>query len=128
LQQTLEMLTAAVRSGGLILVGEPFWKRIPGAAQVKRLGLRRQDYSDLAGTVAQGEPRGLVPLCASVSSDDERDEYEWDLIRAVEEWAADNPEDPDRESFLTRIHLMRDSYLAWRRDNMGFGLFLYRVP
>jgi SAM-dependent methyltransferase len=127
LSQTLGALSPAVRSGGLLLAGELFWKRKPKAAEVTSFGMRAQDYSDLAGTIACGEAFGLVPLDATISSDEEWDEYEWDLIRAVEEWAAENPDDPDRESFVARAHLMRDSYLAWRRETMGFGLFLYRV-
>jgi SAM-dependent methyltransferase len=127
LHQTLETLSPTVRDGGYLLVGEHFWRRKPKAAEVKRFAMRTQDYSDLAGTVAIGESLGLTPLCATISSDEERDEYEWDLIRAVEEWAAEHPDDPERQSFLTRAHLMRDSYLTWRRDMMGFGLFLYRV-
>jgi hypothetical protein len=125
--KTLETLSAAMHRDGLILAGERFWKRKPLARQLKTLGLRLRDYCDLAGTVAAGEALGLTPLHATISSEEERDDYEWDLIRAVEEWAAEHPDDPDRERFLARAHLMRDSYLAWRRDAMGFGLFLYRV-
>ena len=93
LADTVEKLEPAVKPGGHVVVGEPFWRRLP---------LPADDYEDrgdpwttLADTVVIFETSGLPVVSVIASSEDEWDRYETLHWRAVEEWLAANPDDPD---------------------------------
>jgi hypothetical protein len=99
-----------------------------GAALVQVVQLRGgtgtgvEDLSDLADTVACVEQAGLTPIAVQPSTTAEWDAYEWSLTRSIEQWARESPETADRELFLARSRSMRNSYLRWRRDALGFAL------
>ena len=85
-------------------------------------------HRDHAGNIAFAEQRGLIPLYATVSSDDEWDHFEWShLLKILREAEAD-PGDTALAARLTRSREWRDGYLRWGRSTMGFGLYLFHVP
>jgi ubiquinone/menaquinone biosynthesis C-methylase UbiE len=119
-------LKQLVRPGGLLLIGEPFWKRDPDSDYLEILSAPHDAYATHAGTVAIGVRAGLVPLYAAVSSEDEWDHYEGLYLRAVERYAAANPADPDVPEMVQSVRAWRDAYLRWGRDTLGFGWYLFR--
>ena len=99
LARTLDALEPAVRPRGHVVVGEPFWRRLP----------LPDDYEDsalpcttLEGTVGIFETGGLVVTGVIASSDDDWDRYETLHWRAVEAWLAENPDDPDAADIRAR--------------------------
>ena len=125
-RRALRALSAAVRPGGLLLVGEGYWKRDPHPDYLAALGANRIEFTDHAGNVARAVKAGLVLLYASASSDDEWDHYEGMYLRAVERYAAENPGDPDSEAMRAHIRRWRDAYLRWGRSTLGFAMYLFR--
>ncbi len=128
LRRTLAALAAAVRPGGQVLVGEPFWRHEPDAEYLAWADMSR----DLCGThpenVAAGEEAGLVPLLAWVSTPEEWDRYETLQWRAAARYAAAHPDDPDLAELLARVARARHEYLVWGRDTLGWALYLFAVP
>jgi hypothetical protein len=122
----LGRLAAAVRPGGLVLVGEGFWQREPDPAWLAAFGAAREDYTDHAGNVAAAVGAGLVPLYAQVSSDADWDHYEWRYVLSVERYAAEHPDDPDVPAMLARVRAHRDLYLRGGRGTLGYALYLFR--
>ena len=59
---TLQYLAQAVRPGGVVVTGEPFWKKEPGAEYLASSGMARDTYGTHAGNVEVGEARD--PECA----------------------------------------------------------------
>lgn len=125
---TLRALAAAVRPGGRILVGEPFWRSEPDAAYLAWAGLTRTQFETHAGNVEAGVAEGLVPLLALVSSGQEWDIYETLQWRATARYAAAHPDDPDLPELLERVARARHEYLAWGRDTLGWALYLFARP
>jgi SAM-dependent methyltransferase len=123
----LRALTHLVRPGGLILIGEPYWKREPSQDYLEVLGASRDGYATHAGTVGIGSAENLTLLYATVSNDDEWDHYEGLYMRGVERYAAAHPDDGDVPTMLSRSRTWRDMYLRWGRDTLGFGIYLYRT-
>jgi ubiquinone/menaquinone biosynthesis C-methylase UbiE len=119
-------LKELVRPGGLLLIGEPFWKRDPDPDYLEVLNAPRDAYATHAGTVAIGVEAGLVPLYITASSEDEWDHYEGLYLRGIERHAVAHPEDPEVPQMLLRIRAWRDTYLRWGRDTLGFGWYLFR--
>jgi cyclopropane fatty-acyl-phospholipid synthase-like methyltransferase len=123
----LKALAAAVAPGGQLLLGEGFWKKGPSLAYLRRLGARKDDFTDHRGNVERAVAEGLVFLYASVSSDDDWDRYEGLYNRAVERWALEHPDHPEAAGHLERVRRWRDTYLRWGRDTLGFALYLFQV-
>jgi SAM-dependent methyltransferase len=117
LDGTLSALVPAVRPGGHVVVGEPFWRR---AAPV---GTDTMGYVSLPETGAKIERHGLSLTGLISSSTDDWDRYESLHWRALEGWLAENDDDEIRSAY--EEHKRR--YLA-RRDAFGWAMFLARKP
>ena len=125
---TLQALTGMTRPGGLVLVGEPFWRATPAPAYLELTGLPADLCSSHMGNVRTGLDLGLSLLNCSVSSEDDWDRYEGLQWAAAERYAAAHPDDPDTEELLRTSRKGRDAYLHWGRDCLGWALYLFRVP
>jgi SAM-dependent methyltransferase len=125
-RDVLRALTGIVRPHGRVLIGERFWRRRPHPDYLEVLGLDLDDLLDHPRNVRAGEEAGLVPICTAVSTEDEWDRYEALSTRAVEEYAAGHPEDPEAESLWKRIRRHREAYEHWGRDTLGFGLYVFQ--
>ena len=85
---TLAALSGFVRPGGLIVSGEPFWKKEPDPEYIQIEDFEPETFATHAGNVQIGIDIGLTPLYTLVSSDDDFDRYEALQWRATERWAA----------------------------------------
>lgn len=126
-RRTLTALSALVRPGGQLLIGEGFWKRSPDPAYLALLDAQPDEMTTHAENVARAVAAGLTPLYAAVSSDDDWDHYEGLYCRAMERYLAAHPDDPDAPAFRQHIRRWRDGYLQWGRDTLGFALYLFQV-
>ena len=128
LKGTLEALMSMVQPGGLVLVGEPYWRTEPDPDYLQLTG---QD-ANLCGThrdnVQIGVDLGLSFLYTVVSNEDDWDRYEGLQWQAAERYAAAHPDDPDVEQLLQTSHKSRDVYLRWGRDCLGWAMYLFRKP
>lgn len=125
LRGALAALGRLVRKGGLVLVADGYWKKEPRASDLEAFGMARDEIATHAENVAAGAAAGLEPHYAAVSSEDEWDHYEGLYWASVERYAKDHPEDPEVGEMVTRVRWMRDTYLSWRREAMGFGVYVF---
>ena len=89
LSDTVEALVPAVKPGGHVVVGEPYWRRLPLPEDYEDRG---DPWTTLADTVLIFETSGLPVVSVIAASEDDWDRYETLHWRAVEEWVAANPE------------------------------------
>ena len=123
---TLRALAGFVRAGGLVVSGEPFWKRRPPSDYVEASGIEEKLFGTHAGNVAAGGDEGLTPLYAMVSSDDDWDRYQGLQWRAAERYALERPDDVDVPDLLGRQRRSRDLYLRWEREVLGWAVYVFR--
>jgi SAM-dependent methyltransferase len=123
---TLRALQAMTKPGGLILVGEPFWLKEPDEAFLAAEGYTRDMFGTHYQNVLVGEDEGLLPLYTMVSNQDDWDRYETLQWYAAEDYARDNPDDPDVAEILLRVANGRKNYLQWGRDTLGWAMYLFR--
>jgi SAM-dependent methyltransferase len=116
---TLAALTPAVRPGGHVVVGEPFWHAWPLPPGVDDLG-----YVALPETVGRFRAAGLALVGLIASSLDDWDRYESLHWRALEEWLDANPDDPDAPSIREQHERARESYVRVQRDLLGWAIFV----
>jgi SAM-dependent methyltransferase len=123
---TLERLAGLVRAGGLVLLGEGYWRRDPDAAYLEALGASREDYTDYEGVFAAAAEHGLEPRYAVTASTDDFDRYEWRWSLNGERYVAAHPDEPAVPEFLAWIRNGRRRYIELGgRETLGFGLFLF---
>jgi ubiquinone/menaquinone biosynthesis C-methylase UbiE len=125
-ERAIAGLRRLVSPRGLILIGEPYWKQPPVAEYLSLLGEPVGIYRDHAENVLFAERKGLVPLYAAVSSDDEWDDFEWMHRRRHEEEAALGGNTVRAQDALAQSRRWRDGYLRWGRSTMGFGCYVFR--
>jgi SAM-dependent methyltransferase len=123
LDGTLEALAPAVRPRGHVVVGEPFWRTWPLPEGIDDLG-----YLPLRETVGRIEAAGLALVSLIASSEDDWDTYESLHWRAVEEWLAEHPGDPDAPTIRARNEASRDAYFRHERALLGWAIFVARKP
>jgi SAM-dependent methyltransferase len=122
---TLDALTRWARPGGLVISGEPYWKKQPDAAFCEAEGVAPDSFGTHHENVQTAVAKGLGFLHAMVSSDDEWDRYEGYQWRAAERYAHAHREDPDASELLRQMRTQRDNYLHWGRDTLGWAIYLF---
>ena len=121
LAPTIDALAAAVRPGGHVVVGEPYWRRLPLPDDYEE---RDEPWTTLEGTVEVFDASGLAVVSVIASSEDDWDRYETLHWLAVEEWLAANATDPDAEDIRARHERWKRVYLRHGRDYCGWAIFL----
>jgi SAM-dependent methyltransferase len=123
LADTVDALSPAVRPGGHVVVGEPYWRRLP-LPHDDDDPYRRELWTTLEGTVTIFETSGLPVVSVLASSEDDWDRYETLHWQAVERWLAENPDDPDAAEIRERHEGHKLTYLRHRRDVLGGAIFV----
>ena len=123
---TLDALEPTVRPGGYVVVGEPFWHKLPLPDDYED---RDGPYTTLEGTVDVLETGELRVVSVIASSEDDFDRYETLHWRAVEEWLAESPGDPDAADIRVRHESYKRTYVRYGRDYLGWALFVgWKAP
>jgi cyclopropane fatty-acyl-phospholipid synthase-like methyltransferase len=120
LADTVDALAPAVRSGGYVVVGEPYWRSLPPPEDSQR----RELWTTLEGTVTIFETSGLPVVSVIASSEEDWDRYETLHWQSVERWLADNPDDPDAADIRSRYETQKRAYLRHERDVLGWAIFI----
>jgi SAM-dependent methyltransferase len=118
---TLDALEPAVRPGGHVVVGEPYWKALPLPDDYEERDL---PVTTLEGTVDIFESGALVVTSVIASSEDDWDRYETQHWSAVEQWLAANPGDPDAADIRRRHERYKRNYLRHQRQLLGWAIFV----
>ena len=121
LADTVEALTPAVKPGGHVVVGEPYWRRVPLPDDYES---RTDPWTTLADTVVIFETSGLPVVSVIASSEDDWDRYETLHWRAVAEWLAANPDDPDADDIRNWNEHWKRTYLRHGREYLGWAILV----
>jgi len=124
---TIELMRPLLAEGGLLLVGEPYWREDPPPQAYQAEGVGPEDFTSLVGTLDRFEAAGtqLVEMVLA-------DEAGWDRYTAgqwwtVSRWLDDNPDSPEAPAMREYLTDLRRSYLAYGRQYLGWGVFVLRA-
>jgi SAM-dependent methyltransferase len=118
---TLDALEPTVRPGGHVVVGEPFWRKLPLPEDYTE---RNDPWTTLEETVASMERGALRVVSVIASSEDDWDRYETLHWRAVEEWLAEKADDPDAADIRARHEHWKQTYLRHGREHLGWAILV----
>lgn len=120
LSGTLAALVPAVKPGGHVVGGEPYWRR-PTPTDVDDLG-----YVSLDETVHRLEEAQLTTVGLIAASRDDWDRYESLHWRAMEDWLEEHPDDPEAPDIRGEHEGHKRRYLETTRDLLGWAILVGR--
>jgi SAM-dependent methyltransferase len=123
---TIELMRPALRPGGLLLVGEPYWHDEPPAEAVEALGLPDDDFTTLVGTLDRFGAAGTELVEMVLADGDSWDRYAAAQWWNVREWLQANPDHRDAAEMRGYLERARRKHLTWQRRWLGWGVFVLR--
>ena len=121
---TVALMLPALKPGGTILVGEPYWIEPPPAEALAAMNVSPDDFTDLPGTADRFAGAGLELVEMVLANQDDWDRYEAAQWGSITRWLAANPDDPDHEAMVAFRDRGRRTYLTWGRRTLGWGVFV----
>jgi SAM-dependent methyltransferase len=122
---TIELLAQSLRPGGIILIGEPYWRQFPPTEEVAR--------GCLAGSIADFLllPELLASFCALgydvvemvLADQDSWDRYEAAKWLTMRRWLEANPDDDFAKDVRAELTSAPKRYAAYTREYLGWGVF-----
>ncbi len=118
---TLDALKRAMRPGGRIAVGEPYWlhTEVPAPYLHSMAGFLTEkeilEASRAAGLTVAGVVR---------ASHDDWDRYVSGNLRGLLAWLRENPDHPERADVLGFLTRWQDDYLPYEREHVGWAIYV----
>jgi len=122
---TIELLAQSLRPGGIILVGEPYWRRLPPTEDVARgcLAGSISDFLLLPALLASFGRLGYDVVEMVLADQDSWDRYEAAKWLTMRRWLEDNPDDDFAREVRARLTSEPGRYAAYTREYLGWGVF-----
>ncbi len=127
LSGTIKLMLPVLKPGGLLLIGEPYWKEPPPDEAYKSSSIGKDDFTSLLGTLDRFEASGLTLVEMVLAN-----LHSWDRYVAAQWWTVDawlrvHPNDPDAEALSKWIAASKRDYLEFGRRYLGWGVFVVKV-
>lgn len=122
---TFELLAKSLQDGGLILIGEPYWLRLPPTEEVAQ-GCRAQAISDfllLPDLIASFDALSYDVVEMMLASQDSWDRYEAAKWLTMRRWLDANPDDEFAPEVRAELTTSPERYTRYGRDYLGWGVF-----
>ena len=122
---TIELLKKSLRSGGIILIGEPYWLRIPPTEEAAKgcLAGSISDFLLLPGLVASFGGHGYDVVEMVLADQEGWDRYEAAKWLTMRRWLEANPGDELAEEVRAKLASEPLRYATYSRDYLGWGVF-----
>jgi SAM-dependent methyltransferase len=122
---TVQLLQRSVRRGGLLLVGEPYWRsEPPDDATVEGCGAHAKEEFLLLPELVTQFGRGGYDVVEMVLADqDSWDRYQAAQWLNVRRWLDQNPDDELAAELRAELTDAPVLYTRYQRDHLGWGVF-----
>lgn len=122
---TIELLAESIRSGGIILVGEPYWLQLPPSEDVakKCLAGSISDFLTLPGLLSSFRKLGYDVVEMVLADQDSWDRYEAAKWLTLRRWLDANPDDDLAQDVRAQLNSEPERYTKYTREYLGWGVF-----
>ncbi|NLP03037.1 MAG: class I SAM-dependent methyltransferase [Fibrobacter sp.] len=122
---TIDLLTKSLTPGGIILIGEPYWRQLPPSEEVARNcdANSISDFHSLPELIGSFGDLGYDVIEMVLADQDSWDRYEaakWFTMRL---WLEANPDDDFGKEVRTLLNSEPKRYAAYTREYLGWGVF-----
>ena len=122
---TIELLAQSLRPGGIILIGEPYWRQLPPTEDIARACLAHSisDFLLLPELLASFGRLGCDVVEMVLADQDSWDRYEAAKWLTMRRWLEANPTDEFAKDVRTQLTSEPQRYAAYTREYLGWGVF-----
>jgi SAM-dependent methyltransferase len=122
---TIELLAQSLRPGGIILIGEPYWRQLPFTEDVAKgcLAHSISDFLMLAELLASFDRLGYDVVEMVLADQDGWDRYEAAKWLTMRRWLEANPGDELAKEVRAQLTSEPVRYAAYTREYVGWGVF-----
>lgn len=122
---TIELLAKSLRPGGIILIGEPYWLRLPPTEDIAK-GCEATSISDfllLPELIGSFRDLGYDTVEMVLADQDGWDRYEAAKWLTMRRWLEANPDDDYAEEIRAHLTSEPTRYTTYTREYLGWGVF-----
>jgi SAM-dependent methyltransferase len=122
---TAELLAQSLRSGGIILIGEPYWRQLPPSDDVAKqceagsIG----DFLMLPELLALFGRHNYDVVEMVLADQDSWDRYESAQWLTMRRWLEANPNDDFACEVRAKLTSAPENYARYTREYLGWGVF-----
>lgn len=122
---TIDLLAKSLCEGGMILIGEPYWLRVPPTEDVARgcCANAVSDFLTLPELLASFGDLGYDVVEMVLADREGWDRYEAAKWLTMRRWLEANPGDDFAEEVRARLTLEPTRYATYTRNSLGWGVF-----
>ncbi len=122
---TIELLARSLLPGGIILVGEPFWRHLPPSEEVAKQCEAHSiaDFLVLPERIASFARLGYDVVEMVLADQDGWDRYEAAKWLTMRRWLDANPDDAFAGEVRAQLTTEPERYSAYAREYLGWGVF-----
>ena len=122
---TIELLTRSLKPGGIILIGEPYWRQVPPSEEVAK-GCQAEaiaDFLPLPELIASFGHLGYDVVEMVLADQDSWDRYEAAKWLTMRRWLEANPNDEFAKTVRAELSSEPLRYTTYTRKYLGWGVF-----
>lgn len=122
---TIELLAQSLQPGGIILIGEPYWRQLPPTEEIARgcLAGAISDFHLLPELLASLRSLGYDVVEMVLADQDGWDRYEAAKWLTMRRWLEDNPDDELTTEVRSKLTSEPERYATYTREYLGWGVF-----
>ncbi|MEN6473927.1 MAG: class I SAM-dependent methyltransferase [Syntrophaceae bacterium] len=122
---TIELLAQSLLSGGIILIGEPYWRQLPPTEDVAKgcLAHSISDFLLLPELLASFGRLGYDVVEMVLADQDGWDRYEAAKWLTMRRWLEANPDDELAKDVRAQLTSEPGRHAAYTREYLGWGMF-----
>uniref|UniRef100_UPI00272EB82C SAM-dependent methyltransferase n=1 Tax=Geoalkalibacter sp. TaxID=3041440 RepID=UPI00272EB82C len=122
---TIALLARSLRTGGIILIGEPFWRQLPPTDEVAKgcFANAISDFLMLPELLASFGRLGYDVVEMVLADQDGWDRYEAAKWLTMRRWLDANPGDEFAKEVRAQLTSEPVRHAAYTREYLGWGVF-----
>lgn len=122
---TIGLLARSLSAGGIVLVGEPYWRRLPPTEEVARgcLASAIADFLTLPELLASFGRLGYDVVEMVLADQDGWDRYEAAKWLTMRRWLDANPDDELAPEIREKLGTEPVRHATFTREYLGWGVF-----
>lgn len=122
---TIELLARSLRTGGIILIGEPYWRQLPPTEEIAKgcLANAISDFLPLPEFIASFDRLGYDVVEVVLANQDGWDRYEAAKWLTMRRWLEANPDDELADEVRSKLTTEPERYATYTREYLGWGVF-----
>lgn len=122
---TIELLAKSLKPGGIILIGEPYWRQLPATEEIAKAcgATSRTDFLSLPELISTFDKLGYDVVEMVLADQEGWDRYEAAKWMTMHRWLKTNLNDDFAKEVRTELTVAPKRHVTYTREYFGWGVF-----